>query len=57
LSRGECDLQLARTRQRVVKKEFIEVAETKKQKRPGMLLLQFLVLTQHRRWVGIAHML
>src|SRR6185369_1261550 len=57
LSRCECDLQLARAGYRVVKKQFIKVAETKKQQRPGMLLLQFLVLTQHRRWIGIAHML
>ena len=48
-----CVLQdwIKRTGQRIVKKEFIKIAETKKQKRPGMLLLQFLVLAQHRRLI------
>src|SRR6185369_1633875 len=45
----ECYLQFTRTSVRVVEKKFVEIAETKKQQGPGMLLLQFLVLPQHRR--------
>ena len=55
VTRCECDLQFARTGESVVKKQFVEIAETKKQQCPGMLLLQFLVLTQHRRLIGLGH--
>jgi hypothetical protein len=51
MTRRECDLQFTRTYYCVVKKEFVKIAETKKQEGSGMLLLQFLVLPQHWRWI------
>src|SRR5215213_7256379 len=47
--RGQSNLKLARARQRVVKKELVEISQAKKEQRPWMLLLQFMVLPQHRR--------
>jgi hypothetical protein len=47
----QCNLQFARTNNGVLEKELVKVAEPKEQERPGMLLLQLLILPQHRRWV------
>src|ERR1043165_4953176 len=48
---GSRELQITRTSHCIVEKQFVKIAETKKQQRSGMLLLQFLVLPQHWRWI------
>ena len=49
------DLQFTSTRDGVVEEELVKIAEAKKEKRSRMLLLQLLVLTQHRCWISRSH--
>src|SRR6266568_4407442 len=52
VSRCQSNLQLARADDRVVKKQFVKIAQAKEQKRAGMLRFQFLILPDH--WSSIS---
>jgi len=47
--RSQSDLQFARRQHRIVKKQFVEIAEPEKQERSGMLLLNGGILPHERR--------
>src|SRR5690606_25078369 len=53
LPRGQRDLQLARTGDRVLVEHFIEIAEPEKQKRSRILLFDLQVLPEH--WGRVLH--
>jgi len=50
VTRGERYLQLPRTNHGILEEEFVEVAQPKKQEGTGVLLLELLILPQHRGW-------
>src|ERR1041385_8120335 len=51
VSRRQSDLQFARADDRVIKKQFVEIAETKEQECARMLRFQLLILPYH--WSSI----
>ena len=50
VARSERDLQLARADHRIIKKQFVKIAESEEEKSSRMLRLQLLILPDH--WGG-----
>jgi hypothetical protein len=53
--RRESNLQFARTCDGIFEKEFVEIAQPEEEERARMLLLEFLVLPQHRGGGSVIH--